>query len=231
VFKKVPGARKEKTKTIDIITEESVHVCTDECFKPRKKRKPRGLQKVSLGHIYQDEEGSFYHEWGDGDWLEITGVTFLGASKGKVHLMFEPKEQLHIHSPGGKTIAQTTKQRNSRKDYDYYSEEAAKKLKRKGYNRGESLKKISSKVSEVIPKAPKRKKPVKGTGHGALGVPRTPLTKEIVRLINQDKSKKQVLSEVTEWAKNNSISVAGPHKIKIKKQVDRWWTKIKSTQN
>lgn len=229
MFKKVPGARKEKTKTIDIITEESVHVCTDECFEPRKKRKPRGLRKINLGYIYyQDSQGRFYSKRGN-DWLEVTGMIFT-IGHGGACLVFQPKEQLHFHSRGGKTIAQTTKQRDSKADYDYYSVEAAKKLKGKGYNLRDSLEKISGKVKEEIPKATKRKKPVKGTGRGGGGIPRTELTIEIVRLINEGKPKTKVLELTMNWAESKSMSIAGPHKIRIKKQVDRWWVKIKSTQ-
>lgn len=228
MFKKLPDATQKETKTVDIVTEQSEHLCTDDCFEPREKIKPRGLKKIPLGYVYQDNKGRFFQEFGEGEWLEVTGLLFSIASGGAC-LIFEPKEQLHIHSRGGKTVARTTSQRNSEADYDYYSSEAAKKLKKKGLNLRNSLEKIASKVKEEIPKAPKKRKPVKGTGHGAAGVPRTPLTEEVVRLIGAGKSKTQVLNEMLQWAVNNSISVAGPHKNNIKKLVDYWWTKKKST--
>jgi hypothetical protein len=147
---------------------------------------------------------------------------------GGPYLIFTPKEQLHIHSPGGRTIAQPTRQRDFSADHEYYASEAAKKLKRKGYNRGDSLKKITSKVREIIPKAAKRKAPLKETGRGAPGMPRTPITTEIYRLVKEDRSKKEILDEVIKWAQANSINVAGPYKARIKKRVDWWWIKIKS---
>lgn len=227
MFKKLPNKTQKETKTVDIITEQTEHICTDECFKPRKKIKPRGLRKIHLGYVYQDRKGRFFQKLGDGDWLEVKGLTFSVFSGGAC-LLFEPKQQLHIHSRGGKTITQTTRQRNSEADYDYYSSKAAKKLKEQGLNLKKSLEKIASKVKEEIPKAPKKKKPIKGTGHGAAGIPRTQLTAEIARLIDDGKSKVQVLNETLQWARNNLINVSGPHKNSIKKKVDYWWIKKKS---
>lgn len=227
MFKKILNSKKEKTKVVKIVTEQSEHVCTEECFKPRKKVKPRGLRKIELGYIYQDNRGRFYKEWGDDDWLEVVGMTFM-VGAGGYHLVFEPKKQLHIHSPGGRTIAQTTEQRDTRVNEEFHVIEAAKKLKRKKYNLRKAQEFLDSKAAEVIPKAPKSKKPIKGTGRGARGVPRTELGKEVVRLIKDGKSKKQVLDASINWSKNNAIAVAGPYKNKIKKQVNYWWAKIKS---
>jgi hypothetical protein len=228
MFKKIPHSKRKKVKVVEIITEESEHICTEECFKPGKKLVPEGLRRVDLGYIYQDNEGRCYSEHGEGKFLEVTGLTFtIGA--GGLHLMFYPAQQLHIHSLGGKTIEKTTVKRNARVNDEFYSTEAAKKLKRKGLNLNDSLRKISSDVKKVIPRAPKRKSPVKGTGRGAPGIPRTDLGKEIVKIISAGKAKKETFAEVIKWATNNLMPVAGPHKARLKKQVDRWWSAIKST--
>ena len=227
MFKKIAGEEKKETKTIDIITEEREHVCTEDCFKPRKRVKPRGLKKIFLGYIYQDNKGRFFQKLEDGKWLEVTGITFSIASGG-AYLVFKPKEQLYIHGRGWKTTTLTTRKRASEADYDYYSTEAAKKLKGRGLNLRESLDKISAKVKEEIPKAVRSKKPVKGTGHGAPGIPRTPLSEKIVKLINEGKSWAEVLESTMKWAESNSMNIAGPHKHKIRRQVTRWWNKIKS---
>lgn len=227
MFKKIPNSKKKQVKIVEIITEESEHTCTEKCFKQIKKPAPEGLMKVDLGYIYQDFEGRCYKEQGDNDWLEVDGLTFL-RGHGGLHLMFHPTHQLHIHSRGGKTIEKTTVKRDARVTDEFHSIEAAKKHKRKGLNLKESLTKYSSDIKKVIPKAPKRKMPVKGTGRGAPGIPRTEMAREIVKIIGKGKNKKEAFTEIIEWAKTNSKEIAGPHKINIKKQVNRWWMKIKS---
>lgn len=224
MFKKIPKSRKTKIKTIKIITEDLEHVCSDECLRPRKKLKPRGLKKFDLGLIHRDKDGRFYHPWGENDWLEVTGMTFLNGPKG-LHLMFHPKDQLHIHSLGGKTLTQSTKKSNFSPGHEYHAEEAAKSLKRKGYNLKTSLNEVDSKVRKHIPKSPRKKQPIKGTGRGGPGIPRTSLAEEIVRLIDNGLSKKVVLQQTITWAIENSLQVAGPYKNNIKKQLDRWWDK------
>lgn len=228
MFKKVPNSKKKKVKIVEVITEESEHICTDECFKPRKKPIPKNLRKVDLEDIYRDNEGRCYSKRGDKDFLEITGLSFA-LGPGGLHILFHPANQLHIHSRGGKTIERTTVKRNARVTDEFHSTKAAKKLKRKGLNLHDSLRKISSDVKKVIPKATKRKSPVKGTGRGAPGIPRTDLGKETVKLIDEGKSKKEIFAEIIKWATNNSIPVAGPHQVRFKKQVDRWWSARKLT--
>src|SRR5215213_4570115 len=122
MFKKIPKSRKEKIKTIKVITELSEHRCTSDCFKSHNKQ-PQGLKKVDLGYIHQDNEGRFYTQFEDGEWLEVTGVTFLEGRGGGLQLMFEPKEQLHFHSSGGRTVAETTIQKSFRGDKKYYADE------------------------------------------------------------------------------------------------------------
>lgn len=221
MFKKVPNSKRKKIKIVEVITEESEHICTDECLKPQKKIIPDNFKKVDLDDIFQDNEGRCYSKHGEGEFIEITGLTFT-VGHGGLHILRHPANQLHIHSRGGKTIEKTIIKRNARVNDEFHSTEAAKKLKRKGLNLNDSLRKISSVVKKVIPNAPKRKSPCKGTGRGAPGIPRTDLGKEIVRLIDSGKSKKEVFAEIIKWATNNSIPVAGPHKIRIKKQVNRW---------
>lgn len=106
--KKISNQKRERIKTVKITTKTAEHRCTAECFEPRRQPAPKGLEIISFGEIYQDDEGKFYREWGDGEWLEVTGVTFLSRSDGELGIMFHPKHQLHIHSPRGRTVAQTT---------------------------------------------------------------------------------------------------------------------------
>lgn len=130
MFKKVPNSKKKKIKIVEVVTEESEHICSKECFTSHEKPVPQGLKKIDLGHIYQDAEGRCYKEWGDNDWLEVDGLTFI-MGQGGLHLMFHPTHQLHIHSPGGKTIEKTTVKRNARVDDEFHAIEVAKKHKRK----------------------------------------------------------------------------------------------------
>lgn len=88
MFKKKPK-EKSRIKSVKVTTEIAEHICSSECFKKSNKLAPEGLKKISLGFIYQDTIGRFYHPWKDGDWLEITGVKFLSDSSGRLSLLFE----------------------------------------------------------------------------------------------------------------------------------------------
>jgi hypothetical protein len=226
MFKKVPKSKKQKIKTVKVTTELSEHICTPECFHNPSRKKPRNLKKVSLGYVYQDAEGRIFNEWGEDDFLEVTGVDFLSDSTGRLILMFHPKEQLHIHSPGGKTTAIETTEREFRPSTDYYATEAAKKLKRGEKNLRQAQSYLASKASEVILHAPKRKKPIKGTGRGAPGMPRSEIGREIVRLLKTKASKSEVLKRTVEFAQAKKMPIAGSNIKKIKKQVDFWRKKL-----
>lgn len=228
MFKTKLSSRKEVFKTIRTVTEEQEHTCRDDCFKPSRKQTPRGLRRVSLGYIYQDSLGRFYHEWGKDDWLEVTGVEFV-EGPGGLHLMFIPREQLHIHSRGGRTIARITNQYDDPGNEHYHAEAASKILRQKNRSLRETRDFLAAKASEIIPRAPKTKKPTSGRGRGAPGVPRSARGRRIVALINDGKSKLQVISETIEWAKKRGENVAGPYSSAIKRHVHRLWQKTNSS--
>lgn len=223
---KTPKRKRERIKTVKVTTEITEHRCTAECFATRCQPAPEGLRKLSLGEIYQDRDGRFYHEWGEDGWLEVTGVTFLARADGEMGLMFHPKEQLHLHSPGGRTVARRTTERDVRTNADYHAVEAAKKLKRKNLNLRQSQDFLRGKAAEVIPHAPKRRKPVKGIGRGAPGQPRSATAREIVCHLKEGKSQGEVLKLVIDFAQKHSLPVAGPHRRKIKKQIRFWAQKV-----
>lgn len=228
MFKKIINSKKKKIKTVKVTTELSEHICTTECFHKPPRKKPQKLKKVSLGDVYQDDEGRVFTPWGKDDFLEVTGVDFLSDTAGQLHLMFHPKEQLHIHSPGGRTIAESTSEREFRPSTDYHATEAVIKLKRRKNNLREAQSYLASKAAEIIPRAPKHRKPVKGTGRGAPGIPRSELGREIVRLLKMKIGKSEVLKKSIEFAKANQIPIAGSHLKKIKKQVSFWRKKLAS---
>lgn len=229
-FKPIPKSKKEKIKTVKVTTKMIEHRCSDECFKPRHKPAPKGLRKVNLGFVYQDKEGKVYIKWKDDNWLQVKGLKFCYRTDGKLIKMFEPAEQMHIHSRGGRTVGNIVRKRDIRVNVDYHAKEAVKKLKRKGSNRKDAQRYFNSKVAEDIPKAPKHKK-AKGMGRGAPGVPRdkTGTAQEIIRLINERKTQQQVFNEVIDWRKAQTppLPVAGPHQTNIKRLIHRWWKKVR----
>lgn len=225
MFKRIPRSKKEKKKVVKITTEKAVHVCTEDCFKARKRPKPAGLRRMTMGDIYYDHDGRCYKEWGPGEWMEVTGLTFA-IGPGGLHLLFEPKEQLHIHERGGRTIEVTTTRSDARVGADYHAREAAKKLKRQNFTLKDAREYLGAEASEVIPKAPKRRIR-KNVGRGAPGIPRTALGRQVVKLIREGKSRLETFDETILWARNQGERIAGPHQRRIKKQVDRWWKKKK----
>src|SRR4051812_35721934 len=98
-----PMKKTSKVKTVKETTILREHRCTEECFKPARRRTPPNLRRVSLGYIYMSSNGRFYHPWGEGEWLSVEGVDFLHRQDGALIKMFKPTEQLHIHSHGGRT--------------------------------------------------------------------------------------------------------------------------------
>lgn len=226
MFEPKSGSKKEQLKTVKVITEEQEHVCSEKCFEPRKKRKPRGLRPIDLGYVYQDTSGRVYQKWGEDDWLEVTGVNFL-QGHGGLHLLFTPKEQLHIHSYGGRTTATTTEQHDDPGNAEYHSFAAVTILGNEGKNLREVREFFGSEAAKIIPRAPKKKKPSSGRGRGAPGQPRSPRGKKIVELIEEGLRKADVLSGTIAWAKENGENIAGPHTHKIKRHVDKVWARIK----
>jgi hypothetical protein len=227
MFNAKPNSRKSELKTVRVVTHEKQHNCSDDCFKPRKTRKPRGLRPINLGDIYQDHRGRFFQKWGKGDWLEVIGVKFI-EGPGGLHLAFIPKEPLHIHSRGGSTTAQITEQYDDPGNEDYHAEAAAGILYGKKKSLREAREFLSLKASKVIPKSPK-KKATSGKGRGAPGSPRTPRGHKISDLIDEGKSRSQVLSETLTWSAEHGEKVAGPFGSRIKQHVDRIWKQRKSS--
>lgn len=228
MFKKIANSKKQRVKTVKVITRLAEHKCTPDCFHKRlnESQPPRKLKKVSLGDVYQDDEGRFYTEWGEDEWLEVTGADFLINSAGHLCLMFQPKEQLHIHSPGGRTVAESITEREFRPSTDYHATEAAKKLKRKKQNLKQAQNYLSSKAAEIIPRAPKHKKPIKGTGRGAPMQPRNLMGREIVRLLQTGVNKSETLRKSIEFAQTQHLQIAGSNLKKIKKQINFWHKKL-----
>lgn len=224
MFKTKRGSKKEELKTVRVVTKEREHVCTDDCFKERKKQRPRGLKRVELGHIHRDVEGRYFSEWGDGDWLEVTGIQFV-EGPGGMHLMFLPKEELHIHSRGGRTVARVTTQHDDPGNEDYHARAAATHLKKKNRNLKETREYLGAKAAEVVTRAPRTKKRTSGRGRGGPGVPRSDRGRKIMSLIEAGKSKPDVLFETIDWAKRRGENIAGPFKKVIKNHVDRLWPK------
>lgn len=140
--------------------------------------------------------------------------------------MFHPKHQLQIHSPDGKTTAVTTAEREVRTNADFHVVETAKKLKRRKMNLRQSQDFFCVKAAEIIPRAPKRSKPTKGIGRGAPKQPRSAIGREIVRLVKDGKTKREILPLTINFAKKNTLPIAGPHLRNIKKQIRFWLKKV-----
>jgi len=227
MFKPTSGSRKEQLKTVRVITEEQEHVCNENCLRPRRKRKPHGLRPIDLGYVYQDSRGRVYRKVGEDYWLEVTGLDFLHGSGG-LHIVFIPKEQLHIHSPGGRTTAMTSEQHDDLGSVSYHAGSAAAILRTENRNLKEVREILGSEAARVIPRSPKKKKPSSGRGRGAPGEPRSARGRKIIDLINDGLSKAKVLSGTITWAKENGENVAGPYGRTIKQHVDKVWARIKS---
>lgn len=227
MLKPKSGSRKVQLKTVRVITEEQAHICNEKCFEPRKKRKPSDLRPVDLGYVYQDSQGRVYREWGEDDWLEVIGMNFLHG-RGGLHIAFIPKEQLHIHSRGGRTTALMTEQHDDPGSVPYHAGAAAVIMKDEGKNLKQAREILGSEAAKVIPRAPKKKKPSSGRGRGAPGEPRSDRGRKIFDLINEGLSKADVLSRTITWAKESGESVAGPYGRTIKQHVDKVWARIKS---
>ncbi len=83
--------------------------------------------------------------------------------------VFKPTVQLHIRSPGGRTVAKAVTGKEIRPDEEYHAREAAKKLKRKGRKLKEAQRFLDAEAAKIIQHAPKKRKAPKGTGRGVSG--------------------------------------------------------------
>jgi hypothetical protein len=159
-------------------------------------------------------------KWGKGEWLPVEGMEFLHGPSGMLR-MFRPTVQLHIHSPGGRTIAKAVTRKEVRPGEEYHAREAAKKLKRKGRKLKEAQNFLDAEAAKVIRHAPKKRKPPKGTGRGAPGQPRSPFSKEVVRLHDAGVPESTVVEQMIVWLKARGEPVTPLQRDNIRKRVRR----------
>lgn len=212
-----------RIKTVKETTKVHEHKCTPECFKPVRRPTPPGLRRVSLGYVYMSSDGGFYTKWGKDDWLPVEGMDFCYRLDGKLVRMFRPTIQLHIHSPGGRTIAKAVTRKEIRPDEEYHAHEAAKKLKRKGRRLKEAQNFLDSAAAKVIRHAPKKRTPPKGTGRGAPGLPRSAFSKEVVRLRETGLNEDAVVERMIIWLREHGQPATPLHRTSIRKRVHRWF--------
>jgi hypothetical protein len=209
-------------KTIKVIkTTKEVHRCTPACFNRSPKPKPPNLRKISLGYLYESD-GVLYTKFGK-DWMAVVGLEFW-FMRGRLHKMWDPAEQMHIHSPGGRTMAVSTSEKEIKTGPKYHARESIKKLKGKGYGRQAARLFLDAEVAKRIEKAPKRKRADKGVGRGAPGQPRSLFSKEVVRLRDEGKSEFETLSVMIDWSRHRGEPVAGSYRNNIKRRVRRWYS-------
>jgi hypothetical protein len=219
----LPTGKKTRNKTVRETTEFSEHRCGPACLNPPPRPTPKNLRRVSLGYIYNSDEG-FFVKRGKNDWLPVVGLTFCGTPDGRLVKMFEPAIQLHIHSPGGRTYAKAVKEKEIKVDEVFHAREAARKLKPKVSNLREAQNFLDAEVARIIPHAPKSRKQPKGTGRGAPGEPRSDFSRAVIRLFNEDVAEKNAVQMMLEWIKNHENS---PHKTSVRKLVRRWYSELR----
>jgi hypothetical protein len=214
-------------KTVKETTKIYEHRCGPECFNPPPKRTPPDLRKVSLGYVYQSSNGSYYTNLDDGDWLPVVGMSFGRRLDGKLVRIFEPAVQLHIHSPGGRTVAKAVAQKEFRPDESYHAQEAAKKRQRKGDNLRDTQRFLGAEAAKVVPHALKKRTPLKGTGRGAPGRPRGPFSKKVVSLRNAGVPEGEVVERMITWLREQGRPATPLQRGSIRKRVRRWFRPAK----
>ena len=219
------GKPKTRVKVIKETTEFSEHRCTKDCLSSPPRPMPKNLRRISLGYIYDSDEGYFI-KWGKNDWLQVVGLTFAGASGGRLVKMFEPAFQMHIHSPGGRTIARATKEKEIRANESFFAQEAAKKKKRKGYNLRQTQNYLGAEAAKVISHAPKKRRKPKGVGRGAPGRPRSEFSKKVVSLFNEGRTEPAAVGLMTQWCKEQ---MPAPQESSVKKLVHRWYSRLRKS--
>jgi hypothetical protein len=140
---------------------------------------------------------------------------------------FRPTVQLHIHSPGGRTIAKAVTRKDIRPSEEYHAQEAAKKLKRKGRKLKEAQSFLGTEAAKVIHHAPKKRTPSKGTGRGAAGQPRSGFSKEVVTLRNAGMSEGAVVDRMMVWLREQGQPATPLERGSIRKRVHRWFLPAK----
>lgn len=219
--------KSSNVKTIRETTTIYEHTCTPECFRRVRRPTPPDLRRVSLGYIYMSSDGGFYHPWGSGDWLAVEGVDFAHRQGGKLMMMFKPTVQLHIHSPGGRTTSKRVTHTNIRPGAGYYAQEAAKKIRHEGANLQATQRFLASEAAKVIPHAPKKRKPPKGTGRGAPGYPRSSFSKQVVALSDANMAEDKIVEHMIVWLREHGKPATPLHRNSIRKRVHRWFLTTK----
>jgi hypothetical protein len=214
-------------KTVKETTKVYEHKCTPECFQPVHSPTPPDLRRVSLGYVYMSSDGGFYTKWGKGEWLPVEGMDFCYGPGGRMMRIFKPTVQLHIHSPGGRTMAKAVTRKQIRPGEEYYAQEAAKKLKRKGHKLKEAQNFLGAEAAKIIHHAPKKRTPPKGTGRGAAGLPRSPFSKEVVRLREAGMSEGAVVEQMIIWLRERGQPSTPLHRSSVRKRVHRWFLTAK----
>ena len=206
-----------KLKMVKETTTFHEHKCTADCFKPRRKRNPPNLRRVSLGYIYMSSDGRFYCPWGDEEWLSVEGVDFLRRQDGELIRMFRPVKQLHIHSRGGRTISKVVTRTQAKPGADYFAQQAAKKLRSQGASRRDTNFFLAREVGKIIPRAPKRRQRIKGTGRGAPGKPRSPFSKQVVALRENGIAEVDIVDKMMSWLRSIGKPATPLHRAGVKK--------------
>jgi hypothetical protein len=222
-LKAKPIKESTRFKTVKETTRVYEHKCTPKCFHHIRRPTPPGLRRVSLGYIYMSSDGRFYMKWGKDDWLPVEGVDFGRRMDGTLVKWFRPTVQLHIHSPGGRTIAKAVTRKDIRPGEEYHAREAAKKLKRKGRKLKEAQNFLGAEVAKVISHAPKKRTPQKGTGRGAAGMPRSEFSKEVVSLRESGMSEGEAVEKMIIWLRERGQPATPLHRTGIRKRVHRWF--------
>lgn len=137
--------------------------------------------------------------------------------------MWEPAEQFHIHSRGGKTIGKIVDEKEVRPDENYHFTQAAKKAKQKGRKLVETERFYRTVAKRIIGLAPKRSREPKGTGRGAPGMPRSDFSKAVVRLKNEGVPERLAVDAMVKWSSDHGLRIAGPYKTSIKQRTRRWY--------
>ena len=154
--------------------------------------------------------------------MEVLGLSFTWSVYGFT-LMWEPAEQLHIHSPGGRTIGKHVAEKEIRPDENYHFTQAAKKAKQKGRKLVETERSYGAVAKRIIGVAPKQRRVPKGTGRGAPGTPRSPFSKEVVRLKSEGIPEWIAVDAMVKWSSDHGHPIAGPFKTSIKQRTRRWY--------
>jgi len=158
--------------------------------------------------------------------VEVLGLTFGWSAEGFT-LIWERAEQLHIHSPGGRTIGKYVNEKEIRPDEKYHFIEAAKREKQKGRRLVETERSYGAIAKEIIGLAPKRSRKSKGIGRGAPGAPRSEFSREVVRLKTKGVLESVAIEAMVKWSRDHGRPIAGPFKTSIKQRVKRGYRRLK----